>query len=344
MEELSHAQLCDETRRRLVGWDAAEVSLELIQKGGSDRHYYRVTAGGRFRGPQTCVLMVYTDRRPDNLSFFAATEVLAGQGVRTPRIYFHDATLRLAWLEDLGRIDLWDFRNHPSEEKVSLYQNALEQVSQIHTLRLDQVRPSLTAHLQSGFDADLYRWEQNYFFDNFAKNFSARTAAELETIRQQSEFRDLANDLSVMPQFLVHRDFQSQNVLVKDEKTWLIDYQGLRPGRPEYDVASLLYDPYVQLTQDERDDLAAYYFENRPHDDQWDTNQEIYAACCCQRLMQALGAYGFLGLSKDKPSFLRHIPQAVENLRQVLSTHPVLPGLLEVLELQPDALERCQSV
>ncbi len=119
---------------------------------------------------------------------------------------------------------------------------------------------------------------------------------------------------------------------------WCTVISNRRPGRPEYDVASLLYDPYVLLTQDERDDLAAYYFEVRPSDDQWDTNQEIYAGCCCQRLMQALGAYGYLGLTQGKHAFLEHIPQAVENLKQVLSVHPVLPGLLEVLELKDDAL------
>jgi hypothetical protein len=123
-------------------------------------------------------------------------------------------------------------------------------------------------------------------------------------------------------------------VIVKDGKTWLIDYQGLRPGRPEYDLASLLYDPYVTLTQEEREDLAAFYLEVRPHDDQWDTNHEIYAACACQRLMQALGAYGFLGLERDKKSFLGHIPSAVANLKYVLSQHNVLPGLADVLELR----------
>jgi aminoglycoside/choline kinase family phosphotransferase len=339
MEEFSESQLANATRQRLVGWDEAEVRLDLIQKGGSDRHYYRVTASGKFRGPQTCILMAYTDRRPDNKSFFAATEVLRSQGVLTPRIYFHDATQRLAWLEDLGTVDLWEFRNHPSEQKLPLYQKALEQVAKIHALKLEQVPSGLRSHLQPGFDETLYIWEQDYFFNNFAKNFSALSPDALHKIQHQRDFHELASDLAGMPRFLVHRDFQSQNVIVKGDETYLIDYQGLRPGRPEYDVASLLYDPYVTLTEDERDDLFAHYLEIRPADDQWDTNNEIFAALCCQRLMQALGAYGFLGLERGKKSFLAHIPQAVANLRHILTHHPVLPGLLDVLELRSEVME-----
>jgi hypothetical protein len=38
-----------------------------------------------------------------------------------------------------------------------------------------------------------------------------------------------------------------------------------------------------------------------------------------QRLMQALGAYGFLGLVKDHKHFLQYIPKAVRSLRDVVA-------------------------
>jgi hypothetical protein len=37
-----------------------------------------------------------------------------------------------------------------------------------------------------------------------------------------------------------------------------------------------------------------------------------------QRLMQALGAYGFLGLVKGSTAFLQHIPAALDSLRSVV--------------------------
>jgi hypothetical protein len=53
-----------------------------------------------------------------------------------------------------------------------------------------------------------------------------------------------------------------------------------------------------------------------------------------QRLMQALGAYGFLGIVKERKDFLVHIKPALANLREVL-------GRIAGLEPLSALLERC---
>ena len=116
----------------------------------------------------------------------------------------------------------------------------------------------------------------------------------------------------------------------------MIDYQGLRQGRPEYDLASLLYDPYVTLSDAERAELRDYSFGLRAGSD---CHARLLAMCACQRLMQALGAYGKLGIGDNKPSFLRHIRPAVANLQSVLRGSGLLPALEEVLVLREDALD-----
>jgi aminoglycoside/choline kinase family phosphotransferase len=61
---------------------------------------------------------------------------------------------------------------------------------------------------------------------------------------------------------------------------------------------------------------------------------EVLAMAACQRLMQALGAYGKLGVSDGKTAFLRHIPAAVANLQEVLASSGLLPGLAEALVMR----------
>jgi aminoglycoside/choline kinase family phosphotransferase len=149
---------------------------------------------------------------------------------------------------------------------------------------------------------------------------------------------ELRRALGALPRSPVHRDFQSQNVIIRNGEAWMIDYQGMRPGRPEYDLASLLYDPYVTLTPDERRELRDYYFGLR-RDDGGDCTEDRLAMCACQRLMQALGAYGKLGVGDGKTVFLGHIRPAVKNLRAVLETTGLLPALHDVLTLRECALE-----
>jgi N-acetylmuramate 1-kinase len=342
METEDPAFLRTESQRRVPGWANAELQLHLIEKGGSDRHYYRVEAQGTHAGPDSVILMVYTDKRPDNLSFFSATEIMRASGARAPQIYSHDETRRLGWIEDLGRRDLWDHHQDAAARR-PLYASAMEQVSQLHRLKEADLSPALMATIQPPFDEKLYQWEQDYFFDEFAARFSQASPARLSTVRAQNDFADVRRHLAALPRSLVHRDFQSQNVIIRGRDAWLIDYQGIRYGRPEYDVASLVYDPYININEAERHEIATLYFAHRADDHDWETSPEILARCACQRLMQALGAYGKLGVAMKKPAFLAHIPRAASNLRDVLRQSGLLPALLEVLELDEEAIRRAAT-
>jgi hypothetical protein len=46
--------------------------------------------------------------------------------------------------------------------------------------------------------------------------------------------------------------------------------------------------------------------------------------------MQALGAYGFLGLKKNKPTFLAHIDNGIKNLLTATTHAEALPVLHEL--------------
>jgi aminoglycoside/choline kinase family phosphotransferase len=247
-------------------------------------------------------------------------------------IYHHDALQRLAWMEDLGREDLWERRQ--IDPVLAYYRDTLKQGAFLHRRPAASLPAELQESLQPAFDARLYQWEQGYFFDQFASRFSTFSPEQLDALRHSASFAELAESLAALPRSLVHRDFQSQNIIVRDGRAWMIDYQGVREGRPEYDVASLLYDPYVTLSTAERAELFAYYQNLRRETDGAEVTAEVLAMAACQRLMQALGAYGKLGVGDGKTAFLRHIPAAVANLQEVLASSGLLPGLAEALVMR----------
>jgi len=296
-----------------------------ITKGGSDRAYWRLEGNGR---PLIC--MEYTTARPDNAAFVPATRFLATLGVPVPAIMVLREDERLVWLEDLGADDLWAHRGAAWDERRPLYEATLRAVAKLHAV--EEARPGAPElpDLQPPFDAALYRWEQDYFFDEFVGGYLGR-AEDAVALRGSEAFAGLIDALVALPRALVHRDFQSQNVMIRGGEVWLIDYQGLRWGRPEYDVASLLYDPYVVLEEGEREHLERFAFALRARPGDHGEWKAVYHRCAAQRLMQALGAYGFLGMRKDKPAFLAHIPNALANLRDVLGRSGLLPDLLPVL-------------
>jgi hypothetical protein len=137
----------------------------------------------------------------------------------------------------------------------------------------------------------------------------------------------MAGCLLETPPALVHRDLQSQNVMIRAGEPVLIDFQGMRPGSPFYDLGSLLYDPYVSFPEGGRDELLNFYYGISRFPYSREAFRELFLLASAQRLMQALGAYGFLGLKRGKPHFLAHIPPALDNLLAVTAETGCLPHL-----------------
>ena len=300
--------LLRQTRRHFPRFNIDEIKIAPIEKGGSDRKFYRV----RCSSEQSLILVKYNLEREENRHYVEIAQFLETHGIHAPRIYYHDTDEGLIWLEDLGERDLFSYRDEPWLVRRAFYDSALDEVRKLHDLP-ESICIEMRQHLPAEFNAALYRWEQSYFFDNCLGRYFQIEPARLERLAALPALSEIAQRLAQLPRALVHRDFQSQNILVRNSQAYLIDFQGMRPGLPQYDLASLFYDPYVDLSEAERDELLEHYCGEKPGADFLETLR----LCAMQRLMQALGAYGFLGLVKDYKHFLQYIPKAVRSLHEV---------------------------
>jgi N-acetylmuramate 1-kinase len=326
---MSLDQLIHQTRERFPQHRESEVEIVLLEKGGSDRQFYRI----RFGLDHSLILVKYAPLKPENERYVAIAHFLNQIGVNAPATYYDDHEQGLIWMEDLGEVDLWQHRNAPWPTRRVLYESALEQVLTLH-----HVDPVLGNELglQPGFEASLYRWEQNYCLENCLKLYFRCTPSEIESLREHSAFQELARRLASYPKVLIHRDFQSQNIIIRGAQAYLIDFQGLRLGLPHYDLASLLYDPYVTFLGEERNYLLQYYFER--NDGRWTFSEFAKATveCAIQRLMQALGAYVVIGLVRKKKEYLRYIRPAIKTLIEVASLEEDFNFFAEFLNRLPD--------
>ena len=321
--------LLRQTRIHFPRFDAAKVEITPLEKGGSDRRFYRV----RSSAEHTLILVKYNLDREENRHYVRIAEFLAENGIRAPRIYFHDPAEGLIWIEDLGETDLWSYRAAPWSVRRAFYESALEQVAILHGLpeaAADRIKKDLPAE----FDEALYLWEQSYFFENCLGRHFGVAEEKLTALRALPLLAQTAERLASPPRVLVHRDFQSQNIIIREGDAHLIDFQGMRPGLGEYDIASLLYDPYVTLSDAERGELFEEYCTLREQfgNPVAKESAELLRLCAMQRLMQALGAYGYLGLVKDNKGFLEHVPPALDALRSVLRELPGAEALFDELE------------
>jgi len=325
---LADADVISLTSERFSLNSSQPPSVVALEKGGSERKFYRVCMGR-----ESMIFVKYSSQKEENRHYVDIARFLQSAGVPVPEIYHHDPADGLIWMQDLGELDLWSFRNESRDARMALYTSTLDGVLQMH-LKATSIVGDANIQLEREFDQNLYMWEQEYFFENCLKNHLQIPPEEVESLSQLPALLNAGSRLAELPRVLVHRDFQSQNVMISEGSAWLIDFQGMRFGLPQYDLASLLYDPYVTLTDSERNELVEVYKKRLianggAVDSDFDTT---YKWCALQRLMQALGAYGFLGHQKGRTSFLSHIPAAKKSLQEVMSGLDGLEPLLQKLK------------
>jgi aminoglycoside/choline kinase family phosphotransferase len=300
---------------------------------GSNRTYFRF----RWNRKDSVILVRYQPGRIENTYFAEIATFLLENDIPAPQIIRHDADRCLIIMKDLGDTDLWSLRNLSWETRRSLYQKTLTIAYKLHSCS-EQHFPFGRVKLMEAFGPDLYRWERNYFLDNFVAGLCR---IELDpTFMQQleMELEGLAQRLSSCGRNLIHRDLQAQNVMIYREEPFLIDFQGMRFGTKYYDLGSLLCDPYVAFSENERRELLSFYYELSESDRDWGRYQNRFWDGSAQRLMQALGAYSFLGLQRGLKDYLMHVPAGLLNLRAAAENAISLPRLLELCAKCDEAL------
>lgn len=316
------------------------ASREHLKGDGSDRRWYRLKMGR-----QSMILVDHgikkSDRTTEADAFVSIGRHLFDRGVPVPQIYETETFAGYVFLEDMGSTDLQTAVQQADsvEQIVTLYRKVIDQLIKFSTAGADQFDTAWchqTAHYSKAL---ILEKECRYFIDAFLNTY---LGLNIRFADLKKEFEFLAeNAVRHAVQGLMHRDFQSRNIMIKNEKIFFIDFQGARMGPLQYDLAALLIDPYVGLLPDVQARLLAYALIKLQKQMQLtaDHFKHGYRFCCLTRNLQILGAFGYLSRVKRKAHFEPYIPAAVKTLRHNLKHHadgklPKLNALMDkIVEL-----------
>ncbi len=269
-----------------------EGQIEFLGARGSDRCFFR---------SGNLIAIIYDDSaRGENARYAGHARWLKEKGIAVPEIVCDLPEIKTQVMEYAGSEDFAARIAKRGVDRIGSYLAVVEELAKFNSLANENPPP-----LEPAFDRELWRWEVDLFREQclasrFRKEISREVAAEFERI---------ASLLEAEPRALVHRDFQSSNVIWKNDRFSIIDFQGMRVGPAVYDLASLIYDPYVKLTEKERRALAGAYARKTARMEVVD----ILPFAAVQRMAQALGAFGRLA-GAGHASFGKYVLPALENM------------------------------
>ncbi|MBN1159113.1 MAG: phosphotransferase [Bacteroidales bacterium] len=318
-------------------WSRSAVKKVIpLPESGSYRKYYRIYGEDK----RTVIGVCNSDGR-ENRAFVYLDRHLLETGNCVPEIYAVDLENDIYLEEDLGETTLLDVlesyrKDHETDEVIlPMYKKVLDAMPGLQVRSMPGLDFS-KCYPRAEFDGQSMMWDLNYFKYNL-----------LKPLKIHFYEQDLEEDFLAIREYLckaqresfMFRDFQSRNIMLHQNRICFIDFQGGRKGPLQYDLASLLFEAKADLIPEFREILLNYYLELFADEFSWFDPEEFmryYYGFVYLRLMQAMGAYGFRGLTEHKPVFLQSLPRALQILKWIIENHPFPLSLKSI----PDVFDR----
>lgn len=319
-------------------WPGCRPRLLTALKGQlSTRRYYRVELAPLRGQPASLIAMQLPAEDPEGVAlaqaqaFVDIQAFITRHGLRAPHIY-GDASAQLEQglmlLEDLGD-ETFDARLHsqPRTRWDDHYAVAIDNLACLHRVGASAA-PSSCIALRRHFDAALLRWELDHFrewgLEALHQPLPAADRSELD-----AHFDALTAAIVALPEGLVHRDYQSRNLMwAPDGALAIIDFQDAFLGPAPYDLVALLCDSYVAVDAQLQAAMLQRYAQQRAYNaSQHSALVRGFHLITVQRKLKDAGRFIFIDRVRKNPSFVGYYPASLQYVARALAGLPELAAL-----------------
>jgi N-acetylmuramate 1-kinase len=314
-----------------------ETKVVPLTGDASDRRYFRVL----FRDGAPHVLAVHPGPIDfDALPFVNVARLLSSMPVPVPRILDHSRELGIIALEDLGDVTLQAHLGAASAaEHAALYREAVTLITTIQH-RGRELESSQYVAYSVAFDVEKLMWELRFFTKHFLEAYRGATLSDATREALSDEYAAIANELAAEPRVLCHRDYHSRNLMLHNNRLYIIDFQDARMGPDTYDLVSLLRDSYVDFSARQIEALIAFFLAKRGASAAEDADfQRRFDLMALQRNLKALGTFGFQTTSRGNTVYIQYIPRTLTYVRANLARYKRFSRLRDLLAQHLDELQ-----
>ena len=322
MKKTSAKKYFIESFLRESGLPENNFTLSILAGDGSARSFQRL------KPKDKNLTFIFMENPPENdflikenLAYLMIGTHMLVKGMPLPKILKHDLNSGYFILEDMGDRTLQDEILN-STDRIKIYENVIETLLK---LQIDgrQGFDTKWCCQTPVYDTSLMREKEAWYFrDSFLIDY-AQIKINPATLDKSFEYiismAEKANS-----NYLLHRDFQSRNIMCRNKGIAILDWQGARLGPLAYDLASLVFDPYVDLPEKEKRHLIDVYTSllKDIDPDACESFKRYFFYIAVMRILQALGAYSFLSIKQGKSYFEKYIPVALKTLKALLEEIP----------------------
>lgn len=297
-------------------------NIEKLTGDASTRKYYRIWT---LSTSYVACLDNPTIDPGDEPAFLKLQRVLHIENVRVPLIFDKDLGTGYILEEDLGDITfLKDIAQVSTKsEEFQFYKKAIDLMTTIHKVDISKYKDETFTKL--AFDTEKLFAEMEFTKKYFLKMYLGLDIAASSIDALYKRLYDMCYMLSNEPRVLVHRDYHSRNLMIKNGEQVVIDFQDARMGTPLYDLVSLLEDCYYQLDNSNKEKLIKYYFNEYFKKlyplKSFEHFMYVYDMMTIQRVFKAIGSFSYIYADRKDLRYVKYIGYAFEKIRAIMLSH-----------------------
>jgi aminoglycoside/choline kinase family phosphotransferase len=319
----------------LAGGDARVVPLT---GDASDRRYFRIIPAD---GPSIVLALHAGPIDFASLPFASVGELLQQIPMPVPGVLGHSDELGILALQDLGDVTLQAHLGAASaEEHAALYRQAVALIELLQR-RGSELRSDRYPAYRVAFDVEKLTWELQFFAKHFVEGYRGVALDAAERAALAREWAAIVDELAAEPRVLCHRDYHSRNLMLREGRLYIIDFQDARMGPDTYDLTSLLRDSYVDIADRELDELIAYFLALKNCTPSAAADEEFrrrFDLMALQRNLKALGTFGYQTMTRRNTVYIQYMPRTLRYTRTNLEKYPRFARLREILATHVEEL------
>ncbi len=306
-------------------WNVSESVSGITKLYGdaSYRTYFRI----QLKSGKTLILMKLPEGKSSaseeitnhqgemkELPYINISHYLEGLEIAVPKIVHYDDQNEALLLEDLGDHLLFnDLSIADDSQKEKFYRRAIDLLCDLQKKTSEKMG---SVAFERSFDETLLNWEFDHFFEygievRIGNPVPIDVKETFETLT-----RKITGEIMEAKYGFTHRDFQSRNIMVKENDLYLIDFQDALKGPRAYDLVALLRDSYIEISDDLLGNLITYYCDQCGLDSE--SFRFDFDRVTIQRKLKDAGRFIYIDRVKGNSSYLQYIPRSLGYVMKAL--------------------------
>ncbi len=319
--------------RQELGANPSRESLTPLLGDASTRRYFRYVSDKK----ESYILAAYPEPfEPETFTYLQMHTLWSELGLPVPELIALDGTLGIVLQEDLGDETLFDrLETASAVERTQLIRCAIDYLIRLQQHGAAALKPDYEASRLALDEAKLGQ-ELSFFREHYLGGYRGQSNPGEPSLTR--EFSTLVTELAQSPRLLCHRDYQVRNLMLKQDRLYVIDFQDARMGPSSYDLVSLLKDS-IQLKPEELRAQVGYYLAaaGQEEDPEWFYRE--FELMSIQRLLKALGTYGYqITVRGKKDTYRPYIAGSLQRVSLSLQAVSGFPYIRSVVERELGAL------